>query len=176
MQQYARKLGYRYNMRVARRRVSWRRDATGAPLYRQSSASEIVHLRDQMITAGEITLGRDICPMSHTSLRRAEVTTTTPYGKMISLDDIRLLHLREMSENGVIRRTNITQLDATQCREILTKYEGEHACFDFPVLVNLVTANLSKTYCMMQEQCQNFTEFALITNHKQYYLYMFLMS
>ena len=78
-----------------------------------------------MIAAGEIDIGRAICPITQVLQRGLTVKQQTVYGRVISLSKIRESHLAMMEQMGLLRNSKPNTLDVQSCKAILRKHDGK---------------------------------------------------
>ena len=77
-----------------------------------------------MIAAGGIDIGRAISRVPSKPDHKMEDNEKEVYGRLISLKNIRLKHLKLMKEKGLLRKTNTEKMTKTECMRELDKRKG----------------------------------------------------
>lgn len=78
-----------------------------------------------MIEAGDINIGRAICPFSAVAFTSKGETSITIKGRVIPLDVIRTQHLQRMDELGLLRNSKTESLSYEECEALLRRRGGK---------------------------------------------------
>lgn len=82
--------------------------------------------RDRMISAGEIDIGRLICPITEVLHRNGSTKEQIVFGRAIALKNIIAGHLRSMAAKGLLKKKAEKELSLEQLKARMRKYGGEY--------------------------------------------------